>query len=178
MRSQASRYVVILSLLGAGCAVAGEPGHRAVSLDWSNGSVAPRYFYHSQITIPEAGRSQISIEMGTPPVVPERLVWKFDPEPGQQATLWAFIQRQPLEFESTPAKSTATPEHAAAGDGQCILNLLAHRRRHPVPCAGDSARQLTTMMRAMVPAPIAMQIDAAKAKFAAAAMTPPQTNTP
>ena len=172
MRLRSLLCAILLSVPATGSAVGANSEDHAISLRWSNGSVAPRYYYRSKITVAGTGRSSISVDLGTPPVAHERLVWKFEPDATEVDALWNFVHGSHFDALSNPPDSASTPERTAASGELCELTLLLHGNRHLIPCSNAGAQQLMTMMRALVPEPIARQIVAANAKFAARETSP------
>lgn len=169
--------ILLLASLAGNIAQGEWPADLAVEYRWSNGTVAPRYFYRSQITIRATGQSSISLDLGTASTARRSLTLDFGPDARLRDNLWNFIHSRKLDSHGGAADSVLQPSsRSAPGGGECALSVLIHGEHFGLPCAQESGGSLQTMIRAMVPPSIEAQIDAAKADFAAAApRAPPMT---
>jgi hypothetical protein len=151
----------------------------AVIYHWSNGTVAPKYFYRCAITIRATGESHISLDLGTPGTAHRSLTLEFTPDAKRRDELWSFIRNRRLDSPVVPANATPGPaRRALPGAGECELAVLAQGDRVRVPCEQEEAGALRTMIRALVPPSIEAQIDAAKADFVAGIPPPPSATAP
>jgi hypothetical protein len=146
--------IVLLATLGGSIAHGEGPADLAVVYRWSNGTVAPKYFYRAEITIRSTGQSSFGVDLGTAPTAHRNLTVPFTPDVKLCDDLWNFIRSRQLDSHVGVAESApGAARRTAPGAGECELIVLTHGDRVEVPCAQQAAGSLKTMIRSMRPRP-------------------------
>ena len=112
----------------------------------SNGTVAPQFYQHRQVTIRSSGDSDFDVTQGA--VVGHQTIQKasFKPDPAKLQALMDYIASHHFDPLPLPGR----PLRPRPGDGRCSLYLVSPGSSSELGCGGPAAI-LIDMMNGLLP---------------------------
>ena len=146
--------IVAALVIYAAIASADESGVLTVSYQWSNGSVAPKYYAIHRVTIHSNGEGEILVIRSM-----EIIGKTFAADAAKLRSLLDYIHVNRLDSapqSANPASPSAAP---TPGDGTCVLSFVVNTLAYSVSCKSPKVAALLGMIREIVPAATIKKLD-------------------